>query len=547
MKNRKRQNNIHSATFKYKEVFLSLFIIVLMPFSIYSQVKAVLDTSSIKIGEEIKYRIEVTAKSGNQITFPDGQSFLPLEVIEFYPEDTTKTAEVTKVIKQYGLTQFDSGRYVIPQQRVLIDEVIFYTDTLVVEIADVVVDTLVQKMYDIKPDIEILPPKTNFLNYLIVILLLLVAILIIYILLRYRRKLKEESKRRLPPLEEALVALQSLDNTNYLKENRVKDYYSSLTEIVKRYLDREVDEAALESTTDELLQKLELHKDAGQLDFDKQTLQKLGDILKRADLIKFAKMQAAEGQARLDRSEIESIIKETHEAIPEPTEEEKLKDAIYQEELLKKKKKKKIKRVIASAVTLIILTLLVLFWIYDAKTIKDTLLGNYSKSLLETTWIRSEYGNPSIIIETPKVLLRHSDDNELSNQLADQFSYGNIKDKLYIYVSSIVNTDTSQVKLEQILETKLILLEESGATNLIVMDEPFSTEKGVKGIKASGDFNIKLDKNKFKRTKSEYELIIFAQNGSIQQLLIVIEKEDLYGSQIKDRILRTLEIEVNKP
>jgi len=38
--------------------------------------------------------------------------------------------------------------------------------------------------------------------------------------------------------------------------------------------------------------------------------------------------------------------------------------------------------------------------------VKDNILGNQSKELLEGEWIYSEYGNPSVKIETPKVLKR---------------------------------------------------------------------------------------------------------------------------------------------
>ena len=66
-------------------------------------------------------------------------------------------------------------------------------------------------------------------------------------------------------------------------------------------MDREVDEAALESTSDELITRLMMHKDAGNFDFDLETIRKLDAIFKRADLVKFAKMNQASGQAEVDR------------------------------------------------------------------------------------------------------------------------------------------------------------------------------------------------------------------------------------------------------
>jgi hypothetical protein len=38
--------------------------------------------------------------------------------------------------------------------------------------------------------------------------------------------------------------------------------------------------------------------------------------------------------------------------------------------------------------------------------VKDNIIGHPTKELLESEWVKSEYGNPSISIETPKVLKR---------------------------------------------------------------------------------------------------------------------------------------------
>ncbi len=526
-----------------------LFILIfLISFSGTSQVKATLDTTNIKIGEEIMYHIEVLADSTSVVIFPEGQSFLPLEVIEFYPTDTSYENQKTKLIKKYGLTQFDSGKFVIPSQLLRINEQAFYTDSLLVEVADVEVDTLKQKMFDIKPAIEVPPVKTDWLKYLLWgFLILAILALLIYLILRQKKKI-EEAKRQLPPFEEALVALKTLDTSEYLKENRVKDYYSSLTEIVKRYLDREVDEAALESTTDELILKLELHKDSGHLDFDRATINRLREILKRADLIKFAKMQMESGQAQLDRADIEEIIKETHESIPEPTEEEKLKDALYQEELLKKKQKQKRFYIAGGIASVLIIGLALLSLIFGFDNVKDKIFGNYTRSLVEQTWIKSEYGSPAVILETPEVLVRKSTQDEfvITKNLDDIFTFGDIQKKIYIYVGSAKAKDSTAQNLELLLEEKMILLEEAGATNLMVMDEPFTTEKGVTGIKAAGEFNVSLGDNKYKKAKSEYELVIFSQGGFTQEILIVSEKEDIYAQQIKERVLNSVEIEVIK-
>ena len=73
-----------------------------------------------------------------------------------------------------------------------------------------------------------------------------------------------------------------------MKEN-LKDYYSELTFIIRKYLDEKVYDRALESTTDELISRLSLLKEANQVDISKEDIKNLESILKRADLVKFAK------------------------------------------------------------------------------------------------------------------------------------------------------------------------------------------------------------------------------------------------------------------
>lgn len=515
--------------------------------SFFAQVKTSIDRDSIQIGEEIQYTIAIEVDSTTTVQFPEGQTFVPFEVLEEYPIDSTPT----KWTKKYALTQFDSGRYVIPRQVVHLNDKTLKTDSLLVEVADVAVDTTSQKMYDIKPITPVGSVTPKWVEHTLWFLLILVLVgSAAFLILRRKRKL-QEAKEQLPPYEEALVALQTLDSKPYLKESRVKDYYSSLTEIVKRYLDREVDEEALESTTDELIAKLQLHKDAGHLEFDKKTIEKLNEILKRADLIKFAKMQMEPGQASLDRKEIEGIINETHSAIPEPTEEELLQDEIYRQEQLRKKKHKRIRNTITAVAATIVLSLAVFSVIFGVDTVKDTLTGNTTKNLAEGQWIRSEYGNPAVILETPEVLVRKDtttkDPGNPFFTLDDVFTYGDVRKKLFVMVEASKGGVTEENQLADILEKKLQILEENGATNLIVKDEPFETEKGIKGIRASGEFNVRIGKNKYKKEKSEYELLLFAQDGGIQEVLLVIEKNDTHAQEIKERILNSVELEIFKP
>lgn len=527
---------------------VSVFFILISSFG-FAQVTSSIDSTKIRIGEEIIYTINVVADSTDIVLFPEEQTFGPLEMIESYKADTTYEAAKYRLIKKYGLTQFDSGRYTIPPQRILINNQPFLTDSIRVEVNDMVIDTTKQKMFDIKPAVEVKSPPLDWkeISYWAIPILLLIAL---GIYLFQRKKRKEAAEKQLPPYEEAIVALKHLDNSQLLKENKSKEYYSSLTEIVKRYLDREVDESALESTSDELITRLMMHKDAGNFDIDTETIRKLDQIFKRADLVKFARMNQASGQAEVDRKTIEEIINETHEVIPEPTEEELLKNKEYLEKLEKKRKRRKLILGISGVLLAIVLAGVVYGSITGFDNLKDRILGNDLRELAEGRWIKSEYGYPAVILETPEVLVRMdtpiTDATNSAVSGKDIFTYGEMKSPLYIMVSTTRFRQQQDIALDTALDAVLDDLERSGAKNLLIKRDDFETNKGIKGLRAYGEFNVQVSDNKILKDKSTYELMLFAQDNGLQEVLIVYQDDGKYAEEIKKRIEASIELEITE-
>ena len=539
--------HIIKKTFRAKAwtLFILLFLI---SFLSEAQVSSSIDSTQIKIGEEIKYSIEVVADTTDLVVFPEGQTFLPLEVIESYKVDTTYENAKYRLLKKYGITQFDSGKYTIPSQRIIINEKAYQTDSVKVEVADVVVDTTQQKMFTIKPAIEVKKPPFDIIKalYWIVSILLIIAG-IIYLLFR-RKKRKEEREKELPPYEEALVALQELDNSHLLEEHKSKEYYSSLTEIIKRYLDREVDDKALESTSNELIERLELHRDSGNFEFDTETISKLDKIFKRADLIKFAKMKEREGQASVDRSTIEEILNETKEIIPELTEEELLENEQYLEHLRKKRTKKRWLIGAGSVFTLALISLGIYGTLKGMDAVKDIFFSNVTKELFEGRWIKSEYGNPAIILETPEVLIRQEIDPKLLEGInandVNTFSYGD-RNIFNIVVSTVKIQGEQEIDLDAAIEGALSNIEKQGATNLVVKTEDFKTEKGITGRKAYGELNLVSPEGETLPIPHKYELLLFAQQGGLQQIMVVYKGNEKYGEEVKKRIIDSVELVIS--
>ena len=547
-----KENKSYKAKILFLELTRNLFMLFLF-FTVclsQAQVSSSIDTTQIRIGEEIIYSIQVEVDSTALVLFPEGQSFDPLEVIDSYDIDTTRLQDKIRLIKKYGLTQFDSGSYSLPSQRVVINNKSFNTDSVNLEVFNVLVDTTKQKMFHIKPAFEVEEPGFDFekLLYWIAPILLIIGI-VAFLFFRRRKRKKTESAKQLPPYEEAIEALKVLDHSNFLENDNSKSYYSSLTEILKRYIGREVDDAALESTSNELIDRLILHKDAGSFDFDTETINKIDKILKRADLIKFAKMKELEGQAKTDRTVVEDIINETKEIIPEPTEEELLKNKLYLEELRRKQLKRKRIKIVLTAFASVIIAAVIFGSIKGFDELKDKTLGNEMRNLSEGRWIKSEYGSPLIVIETPRVLVRTVDSLVPKSVLIKRkslFTYGHINDLLYIRVSTIKFNQEQKLELESSLDMSLELLEKAGAKNLVVKREDFETENGIKGIKAYGDFHVQVSGNKLLKKKSSYELLLFAQENGLQEVLVVYEGDSRFSEAIKDRIINSIELEITQ-
>jgi len=95
------------------------------------------------------------------------------------------------------------------------------------------------------------------------------------------------------------------------------------------------------------------------------------------------------------------------------------------------------------------------------------------------------------------------------------------------------------------LDGALQSMESQGAQNMIVKQEDFETKEGIKGIKGYGTFS-KIDGENQNSTKLYYEVLIFSQEGGLQQIMIVHEEGDKYANEISDRILASVELQNTK-
>ncbi|WP_235996389.1 hypothetical protein [Robertkochia sediminum] len=502
------------------------------------------DTAQIRIGEQIQFRIEVETDTVNPVFFPEGQTFLPLEVVEAYPVDTLKTEDKYSLIKKYALTQFDSGSYVLPVQQIMVGDKAYFTDSLVVGVNTVMVDTTKQKMYDIK---GLQPVKRSYSDWWKYLLLMLfigggVWFILYWFLWRKKPLTEDEKEAMLPPYDRALLALERLDNSRYLIQSAYKDYYSDLTNIVRSYLEDEVHITALESTTSELITKLEMLRDSGSLKLDDASILQFRKVLETADLVKFAKTVPADEVIKQDRKVAELLVNRTKEALPEPEENSEEAQAAIMA-LERKRKRRQVIYAVAGALAFLLAVGGVLGYFYGFKEVKDTLLLHPTKRLLEKEWVGSDYGYPSIYVETPEVLVRT--DQPWPETMAKEiygsqvFEEGALGDPFYINLRITTFKKESKIEGTQALDNAIKMLEDSGVQNMLVKEEKYTSVTGKEGLKIYGSMRVPQEKGEAKRM--EYALYNFVHAGGLQQLLIVYEPGDTYAEQIMERILDAID------
>ena len=563
--NNKGLVNIVSGLFEVKNrlsaVGYVLLLFLIFTAHSYSQVKTEVDTTKIRIGEQISYKINVEADSSSLVVFPEGQTFLPLEAVEATEIDTTKKDAKILLSRIYKLTQFDSGSYTIPRQKIIIAEKPFFTDSLRVEVNTIEVDTTKQGLYDIKPIIEVDKTGGNWWKYLLLVLLIvgLVAFLLYWFIWRQKPLTEEEEIALLPAYDRAKLAIKKLDESQYLDQSEIKKYYSELTLIIRRYLDEKVYDRAMESTTDELILRLQLLKDGNQFPFKKDTIQNLESILKRADLVKFAKSKPDMALVEMDRNTIEKEIDNVKATLPEPTEEEKLLDKQYKEAQERKKKRRKIVLTVLISLFVVIATVVGFGVKYGFGYVKDTIIGHESKELLEGNWVKSAYGFPPVWIETPKVLRR--EEVEIPEQLKDKiksvsFKYKSNGARIIIEINNLLYTlpedatiqnNSEEAKTKDITnssENYIKKLESSGAENILVKREQFITPNAAEGLKTYGSYQLNVNGKKY---NVNYLLIIFRGENVKQQIEINWRDDDKYAADIVTRIIDSIELNPNEP
>ncbi len=261
-------------------------------------VEARIEQDSVGIGDRFTYSIIVERDLVQVVEFPEfsTEKGAPIELVEMLPIDTLEqNGRRLKLRRRYTLTSFEDGIHNLGVAKVLyldknIVDTLATVDSLYLRINTFEIDSTSHSIYDLKGQRHLPFQFTEVKGYVTWSLVALIILAIIfYLAWRYAKargkRLSDLFKPTPPPPPhiEAIKALEELHNQKLWQNEKFKDYYSSLTHILRHYIARRFEIAAMEMTSEEIIAAMK------RLDLPKKSSMDLTSILRDADLVKFAK------------------------------------------------------------------------------------------------------------------------------------------------------------------------------------------------------------------------------------------------------------------
>ncbi len=255
---------------------------------------------SVGVGEHVTLSLDVEQDMMQVVAFPefDDESNEYLEQVSEPTLDTLATdGRRVKIRRQYKFRSFEPGRYNMGRVSVLyldknVTDTIFSTDSMRFTVGMFRIDSTSQGIYDLKMQRD-LPFKFEEVSGYAwwIALAILLLILIAYVTLRIMAKMGHsvfgmfKPKPPVAPHVAAFAALEALRSEHLWQSGEYKGYYSRLTDILRTYISGRYGVAAMEMTS------LEIIAASKELDLPRRCEMELQELLRDADLVKFAKAE----------------------------------------------------------------------------------------------------------------------------------------------------------------------------------------------------------------------------------------------------------------
>ena len=273
---------------------LLLFSLVCTVATMMAQVavEARIDSIQMLIGQQVHVTVTVTTPANAKVEFPTYKSREQLvqgvEVLTISEEQKEDIDKGQKLSRVYTLTSFDGNLYYLPPFKVKVNGKFYQSKSLALKVMEVEVDTTKMNQFFGPKDVQDNPfqwSDWSLVFWLSVLLLfLLAAASYLYVRLRDNKPLIKSFKlvKRLLPHQKAMKEIEQIKADKMVSSENQKEYYTKLTETLRRYIEERYKFSAMEMTSSEIIERLTQ-------DGDQKSLDELRQLFTTADLVKFAK------------------------------------------------------------------------------------------------------------------------------------------------------------------------------------------------------------------------------------------------------------------
>lgn len=277
-------------------LFIAIVLSFLQGTKLYAQqtlIDVSIDSAAILIGEQTVLHLTVTTDNGKNVIVPIPNDTLMtgVEVLNIAKADTTVIDNNRLLIKQDILvTSFDSSLFLLPPFKVIDQTDTIYSNQVALKVSTIPVNIdKPDEFNDIKDTWD--PPFVLADYYLLIYGVLFACFLICligYILKRLRNRQSiipfKKQEPKLPPFEMAMKELDEIKQQKLWQQGRNKEYYTLLTDTLRKYMVNRFGINAMEMTSGEILELIRLESEAN------SSYNSLKQILELADFVKFAKL-----------------------------------------------------------------------------------------------------------------------------------------------------------------------------------------------------------------------------------------------------------------
>ena len=280
-----------------------------------------LDTNYTTIGTPIFYSIDVKSPKDKIIKFPNWALDDPIEIRSstFYePKYNSSWSLIGDTNGKIEIVFWDTGRVVIPGYKIEVlnsDSSFSYfmtSDSMIVNVISITEKdpTLLSSAGEIMPIKDPVPVKIPLpWTDIILIILMISTIIGIFIVYNKRIKSKIDYIERPEYLEYpdivAMEKLEKLINLNLVDKDNIKEFYVQLSHILREYTENSLFIKTLEMTTEEIRTNREL------LPYSDNCIERYLNILKTADMAKYAKHYNDADQCKSDLIHSKNFIEDT--------------------------------------------------------------------------------------------------------------------------------------------------------------------------------------------------------------------------------------------